>query len=298
MGLAHARAAARPGSAARRLCYAGGMRTYSWIHLGLALAAGLACELKITPEDTDTGENSTGAATDGATSTDAGSVSGTGSGGTQGSGGTATTTDGGTATATATSTTADPTATSSTSVGTSVGTSETSGSTTSNPDPVMPQPCVGEAVPIKASMIAYLESQIPPPPPPDTTTGGSSGTGGDPPSPQTVHVRLSDQALSCKDPEAILQCGPHWGVSITIPPEFQTPGLYHLTGPDVLGIGFETGADEGGGQCSFGAGTFSASFELIAIDDTEVSGRLCHVEGPIPFNFAALEGSFVAPRCP
>lgn len=274
------------------------MRTYSWIHLGLALAAGLACELKITPEDTDTGENSTGAATDGATSTDASSVSGTGSGGTQGSGGTATstTTDGGTATSTSTSTTA--TATSSTSVGTSVGTSETSGSTTSNPDPVTPQPCVGEAVPIKASMIAYLESQIPPPPPPDTTTGGSSGTGGDPPSPQTLHVRLSDQALSCKDPEAILQCGPHWGVSITIPPEFQTPGLYHLTGPDVLGIGFETGADEGGGQCSFGAGTFSASFELIAIDDTEVSGRLCHVEGPIPFNFAELEGSFVAPRCP
>ena len=294
MGLAHARAAARPGPAAGRPCYAEGMRTYSWIHLGLALAAGLACELKITPEDTDTGENSTGAATDGATSTDAGSVSGTGSGGTQGSGGTATstTTDGGTATSTSTSTTA--TATSST----SVGTSETSGSTTSNPDPVTPQPCVGEAVPIKASMIAYLESQIPPPPPPDTTTGGSSGTGGDPPSPQTVHVRLSDQALSCKDPEAILQCGPHWGVSITIPPEFQTPGLYHLTGPDVLGIGFETGADEGGGQCSFGAGTFSASFELIAIDDTEVSGRLCHVEGPIPFNFAALEGSFVAPRCP
>lgn len=269
------------------------MRTYPWIHLGLALAAGLACELKITPEDTDTGDGaSTGAATDGATGSDSG-TSAQSSGGTQTSGGTgpatSTSTDGGTSATSSTS--------AGTSVGTSVGTSE-SGGTTGEAPPVVPQPCVGEAAAIKASTIAYLESQIPPPPPPDTTTGGSSGTGGDPPSPATLHVRLSDQALACKDPEALLQCGPHWAVSITIPPEFQTPGLYHLTGPDVIGVGFETGVDEGGGQCSFGAGTFSASFELIAIDDQEVVGRLCHVEGPIPFNFAQLEGSFAAPRCP
>lgn len=270
------------------------MRTYSLLSLGLTLAVGLACELKISPEETDTSDDgsSTGAATD------AGGTEGVSSGtvGTSGQ-----TSGGSSATATTASTTVstttgemttggDPTATSSTSA-----TSMTSATSNTSGDPVVPTPCEGVPTPIQANTIAYLESQVPPVP---DTTGGSSGTGGDPPNPATLHVRLSSQSLTCKDPQAILQCGPEWAVSINIPPEFQTPGLYHLAGPDVIGIGMETGADEGNGECSFGGGSFFATLEIISVDEVEVTGRLCHVEGPLPSNFAALEGSFVAPRCP
>ncbi|MFY0540097.1 hypothetical protein [Nannocystis pusilla] len=68
-------------------------------------------------------------------------------------------------------------------------------------------------------------------PDPDPT-GESSGTsGGEPPDPNTLHVRLSNQVATCADPNAGIECGNNWQVSIRIPVAYQTPGLYHLLGP-------------------------------------------------------------------
>lgn len=271
------------------------MRPY--LLLSISLLVGVtACEFKITPGDTDD-EASTGAATTGE-SDSAGTTTGA-SGQTSNSGSSVGTVTDPTATATATSTTDATTdattSTTSASSATTVSTEATTVSTTDPVDPIDPTPCEGEAKPIPGEAIAFLLSQAPPEP---DTTGGGTATGGDPPDPNTLQIRLSSQAFTCADPDANLECGTNWAVSITIPPEFQTPGLYHLSGPNVLGIGTETGADEGGGQCSFGGGSFWATFELIDIDAEKVTGRLCHVDAVIPFNAAELEGVFEAPRCP
>jgi hypothetical protein len=141
--------------------------------------------------------------------------------------------------------------------------------------------------------MAYTKAQIPP----DMTSGsGSSGSsGGSEPDPSTLYIRLSSQAFVCKDPTANLDCGPEWAVTIIIPPEYQTPGIHDLAFGDVFGVFTETGPDEGGNECFFGGGSFSATFELIAIDDTTVEGRLCDVDAPFDAN---VEGWFVADRCP
>lgn len=265
--------------------------------LNVTLLLGVAaCDFKVSPGDTDTSEDSTGAGE----SDSAGTTSGGGSDATgQSTNGTSvgTTTEGttgvGTATATATSTDATTGMTSGT---TSAG--STSATTDGPlPDPIDPTPCEGEAKVIPGQAIAYLEAQVPPPP---DTTGGSSGTsgGGEPVDPGTLHVRLSSQSLTCEDPAAALQCGENWAVSFALAPEFQTPGLYHLSGPNVFGVGTETGPDEGGGECSWGGGSFWATLEIIAVDDEAVTGRLCHIDAALPANAAELAGKFVAPRCP
>lgn len=261
------------------------------------MVGALACELKAGDSDSNTAgisdSSSDGSSSEGGTegvsstsgdpATTGGPVSSTG-----GSASSTTTADPGT-------TTADP-GTSSTSVGTSVGTSMSSVTTDPTGDPVEPKPCEGPAAELKVESLSYLYSQIPPMP--DPTGGSSSTTGGEPTDPDTVYVRLSNQAASCDDPSPGIECGPNWQVTIAIPPAFQTPGLYHLTGPEVIGSAFETGKDDGNGDCSFGGGSFIASFELIAIDDKSVQGRLCHVEDFFFDNKVDLEGAFTAPRCP
>ena len=54
--------------------------------------------------------------------------------------------------------------------------------------------------------------------------------------PGTIFVSLSNQPLVCADPTAILQCGGRWEVTLVIPPEFQSPGIYNLLGQDVRGV--------------------------------------------------------------
>lgn len=267
------------------------MRPYLLINIGLLVGL-TACELKITPGDTDD-DASTGAATTGEPDS-AGTTTGA-SGPTSNSGSSVGTVTDPTATATATSTTDATTDATTSTTSASSATTVSTEATTDPVDPIDPTPCEGEAKPIPGEAIAFLLSQAPPEP---DTSGGGTATGGDPPDPNTLQIRLSSQAFGCADPDANLECGTNWAVSITIPPEFQTPGLYHLSGPNVLGIGTETGADEGGGQCSFGGGSFWATFELIDIDAEKVTGRLCHVDAVIPFNAAELEGVFEAPRCP
>jgi len=260
--------------------------------LPLLVFGALACELKVVPGDSESdGSGTDGSSSDGGTEGMSSSISSSGSATTVM---TVTTT---TTTTTTGSTTVTTEMTSSTTSATSVGTSvtgSTSNSTDEPPPPPPPVACEGPATPIVAKSMAYTQAQVPPDPNP---TSGST-TGGGRPHPDTIHVRLSSQANTCDDPSKVISCGPNWEVSIMIPPEFQTPGLYHLLGPDIFGLAFETGADQGGGDCSFGGGSFSATFELIAIDDQQVVGRLCHVENLFTDNQVDLEGSFTAPRCP
>lgn len=211
---------------------------------------------------------------------------------------TASTSGGGSDTATTASTTAsttgvvtsgDPTATA---TATSTVTSDSD-----EPPPVDPPvPCAGPAVPLTGvEAQAFLKSQIPPDPNPSGTSGSS---GGGEPDPATLYVRLSDQKATCSDPQGTLECGGHWSVLIGIPPEFQAPGLFNLLGQDVSAGASESGPDEGNNECAFGGGTFAATFEIVAIDDTSIEGRLCNVDDFFTFTDPQLEGSFVAPRCP
>jgi hypothetical protein len=173
------------------------------------------------------------------------------------------------------------------------GTGDTGGE---EPPPVIP--CDGEAVPLAdiTTIMAYSKDQVPPMPPPDTTSTGTSTTGGGELDPGTIIVTLTDQPLVCADPEALLQCGGHWQVTIVIPPEFQSPGTYNLLGQDVHGFATETG-DGGGQDCSVGGGSFDATFQIFSVDDNTVEGRLCHVDAFFSVPTPSLEGSFSAPRC-
>jgi hypothetical protein len=282
------------------------MRSYSFSCLGLAVALTLACDSK--GNDSDTSDINTGSGTEGDGTEGASSSDGSATGDPQTSVSSGGTTTGADPTATAT----DPTATATSSEPNPTGQEPGTSTSTTGPDPSgtasngpssdvttdepppEPTPCEGEAVELDVAKLAYTYAQLPPAPDP---TGGSSGTtGGDPVDPDTVYVRLANQAATCSDPSPGLDCGPNWEVSIRLPPAFQTPGLYHLAGADVTGIAMETGAGQGG-DCSFGGGTFSATFQLISIDENEVVGRLCHVENFFFENTVDLEGSFTAPRC-
>ncbi len=255
--------------------------------LTLALAGGVACGPKLDNEEG--GESSSGGTTTGeAPTSSASDPSSPGS-----SDPTSPASGPGTATSTTSTTGDDPgtaasTVTSATTVNTDTG----------EPPPVDPPvPCAGEAVPLTdVETLAYLKSQIPPDPNPSGTSGSSGSSGGGEPDPATLYVRLSDQKATCTDPSATLACGPHWEVTIAIPPEFQAPGLFNLLGQDVQGSGSETGPDDGNNMCSFGGGSFPATFEILAIDDATVTGRLCDVKSLFSVD-VALEGSFVAPRC-
>jgi len=248
-----------------------------------------ACGPKDQEEDTgdDAGTTTTGEVTTSGDDSDPTAPTGVSVTGTSGATASTSATGG---TTVSTTTGGDPTATS-----TSTTTPDTGD--TDPPDPVDPPvPCEGVATPLAGitTTIGYLKSQIPPRPDP---TGGSTGTstGGGELEPGTLFVKLSDQAFTCADPNASIDCGPHWEVTIVIPPEFQTPGIHNLLGQDVRGSASESSGGEG---CSFGGGSFSATFEILAIDDETVSGRLCNVDDLFSFNDPQLEGSFTATRCP
>ncbi|MDC0720775.1 hypothetical protein [Nannocystis bainbridge] len=275
------------------------MRSYSFSCLSLVAALALGCDSK--PSDSDTASvdsSSSGSASDG---TDGDSSTG---GATEGD--PLTTSGGSSASSPGTSATTWPNPDSDTDPGTSGATtgadptgmtsaSSTVTSATSGDVPPEPTPCEGEAIEIDAAALAYTDAQVPPDPDP---TGGSSGTsGGEPSDPNTLHVRLSNQVATCADPNAGVECGNNWQVSIRIPVAYQTPGLYHLLGPDVTGHAMEAGEVDGPDLCPFGGGSFSATFELISIDDKEVVGRLCHVDSPFFDTKPQLEGTFTAPRC-
>lgn len=277
------------------------MRSYSFTCLSLVFAVALACDSKGDGSGSDTSNIDSSTTDEGGTE----GVSSTGGG--SGDEPATTTANPGTATSpsttepdTATSTSGyDPTATATSTTGPDPSGTTSHGSVTHDtdePPPVEPTPCEGEAVELDVASLAYTYGQIPPQP--DPTGDGSSGTtGGEPIDPDTLYVRLSNQVATCADPSAGIECGNQWEVTIRIPTAFQTPGLYHLAGPAVTGTAMETGAEEEPDVCAFGGGTFSASFELISVDDKAVVGRLCHIEWPFFDNKVDLAGSFTASRC-
>jgi hypothetical protein len=154
-----------------------------------------------------------------------------------------------------------------------------------------PEPCEGEAVPLAAEVLSYVESQI---------DAGPDGTTGDDDDPNLLYVRFSDQTFTCADPHDRLACGHHWELSLRIPSAFQTPGLYSLQFADVQphAFGLETGADFGSDECDGGGGMAMGTLQVIAIDEDKVVGRLCHVHWWGLDNEFDLDGSFIAPRCP
>ncbi len=266
----------------------------------LSLSSLMACG----PKDAfdDAGDESGGASTttgDEATTSGASDPTTPGTA-TAATGGTATT-----ATGTATATTASTSATSgeepstTTGPGTTVGTSAsdvtTDGTSETGDEPAPVIPCEGEGTPLELfpTTMAYLQSQVPPAPNPSGTSGTTDGGELDP---GTLMVKLSNQTFTCADPEATLPCGKLWEVTIVIPPEFQSPGVFNLVGNDVRGVAIETGAGQGE-DCSFGGGSFDATFQILAIDDKTVQGRLCNVAHSFFESDPDLEGTFTAARC-
>lgn len=268
----------------------------------------LACTPKDEADDGDTGasgEETNGGSTtsgDGATSGDSDpTMPGTASNSSVSSGGTDSTTSPGTS---ASDTEASDEATSAGTVpGTSVATSDDPSDTatdtaTDTADPPPPVPCDGDPQPIVAETImAYTQAQVPPEPDPTSQSGTTVGTDNDPNPPDTLYIKFSDQQYSCADPNALLECGPHWEFTIVVPPEFQFPGLYNLAGNGPFATLSETGKPEGN-ECSFGGGGgFGGTFELINITAETVEGRLCGVEAFFTESDPDLNGNFVAERC-
>lgn len=277
-----------------------------------ALLLILAC----TPKDeAEGGDASTGAeaGTDGnsTTSGDAPTTSDSDpSNPSQISGGTAD--DGGTATTPGTTPTSDTEASDEvTSVGTSVGTtvdpSDTATDTatdTDTEDPVDPPPvmCEGAPKPIEATTImAYNYSQVPDPDPSvGSVSVSTSGTGGDPIPPETMFIKFSDLQFTCEDPNANVPCGAHWEFTVSVPPEFQFPGVYNLAGSGPYSSFWETAKADGNDpdDCGGGGGGgFGGTFEIINITDTTVEGRLCGIDDVFSYSNVELNGSFVAARC-
>ncbi|MDC0671018.1 hypothetical protein [Nannocystis radixulma] len=167
---------------------------------------------------------------------------------------------------------------------------EPTGGTT---EPVIePTPCEGEATPIDAAAIAFLVAPDVPPCDGNTGTGCWEGPPAD-----SLWVRLSSMPHVCGEAHEHPPCG-NWALGFPIAPEFQVPGIYHLSGPEIVGQAIEVDAEPVDGQCETRWETFNATLEIISVDDTGITGRLCHVDSPLYADDGLdLEGSFFAPRC-
>lgn len=124
-------------------------------------------------------------------------------------------------------------------------------------------------------------------------SGGDDGTttGGDPFGPDALLVTATLGLDTCEDPYGELPCGERWSVSFNLPPDLQVVGA---TGrlEDINGFLFSTGPLRPEGDCSGGGGSLVGTFEITAIDDIHVVGRLGELE-LAPFT----ELDFDAPRC-
>jgi hypothetical protein len=123
--------------------------------------------------------------------------------------------------------------------------------------------------------------------------GGSSGGGlGDPFDDDALVITATIGADTCEEPYGGLSCGEQWKVSFNLPPELQVVGAAGSL-EDVNGFLFESGPLDNDGECFGGGGSLLGQFEITAIDDTRVSGRLFELE-VAPFG---TELDFDAPRC-
>ncbi len=153
--------------------------------------------------------------------------------------------------------------------------------------------CPG-GVPLTAAQLAYTESDVPAGQDPTVGIDGLT-TGPGELEPGTLILLLSDQALTCADPQAELDC-PNLAVSLLLLPDKQTPGIYQLDEDSLRGYDIDsyTYDDTDGPECSQSASTLEGELEITAIDGASVTGRACvRTTGGGPW----MGGSFTAQRC-
>jgi len=125
-----------------------------------------------------------------------------------------------------------------------------------------------------------------------SSTSSSSGGGGGT-DPDTLFLIFGSGAKLCTDPYA-MPCG-EWGVSIGIPPAYQKPGTYSLGPGTLLSSAHTRGPDEGGGNCSFGGGSFfDGTIEIESIDANQVVFNLAGTSTLL----VTADGHYAATRCP
>lgn len=132
-------------------------------------------------------------------------------------------------------------------------------------------------------------------PPPSSGSGtGSSGGGGVPIDPETLYVTFGSARSTCEEPFAATACG-EWKVAFNLPPSLQVPGVLSLDDPRLNAYSSAAGEDRGGGDCSWGGGSFwQGTVEIVSIDETKLEIRLADTQ---TFDFDA-NGTHTVLRCP
>lgn len=126
------------------------------------------------------------------------------------------------------------------------------------------------------------------------TSVGSGGESGDLDAldaPDTLEIQSGNFPQSCADPYGGLPTCGGWSVGFRLPLAEQFVGATGALSDHRGGV-VET--SPGSGDCGFGGGSLIGNFEITAIDDTSVAGRLTDLE----LFSAGTEIEFVAPRCP
>jgi hypothetical protein len=148
------------------------------------------------------------------------------------------------------------------------------------------------------SQLAYRHADLP------SSGGGDDGGGsggssttvtdGDGPDPDTLVVRLGTEPLACG--ESPTYACDTWRVTISIPPQYQEPGVYDIDDTEIT-VGYSMQGPPHGNDpddCSFGGGGgFGGTLEIFAIDDDTVHGAFCSTD---LFDVDA-DGVFTATRC-
>ncbi|MBX7078038.1 MAG: hypothetical protein K1X88_02555 [Nannocystaceae bacterium] len=124
-----------------------------------------------------------------------------------------------------------------------------------------------------------------------SSVGGDSTAGDTNDDPDTLQLLSGNYPLQCDDPYGAMPGCDAWQLGFRLPPELQVVGA---TGSVFDHYGGYSEAGEGVEGCSFGGGSLAGSFEITAIDDDHVAGRLTDLVGPT----GLLTLEFDAPRCP
>ncbi len=131
----------------------------------------------------------------------------------------------------------------------------------------------------------------------DTGANTSIGSGGESgeldalDAPDTLEIQSGNFPQSCADPYGGLPTCGGWSVGFRLPLAEQFVGA---TGSLADHRGGFVETSPGSSDCSFGGGSLIGNFEITAIDDTIVSGRLTDLE----LFSGGAEVEFDAPRCP
>lgn len=145
-----------------------------------------------------------------------------------------------------------------------------------------------------SAQIAYTEADVPAGQDPTVGLDGFT-TGPSELEPGTLILLFSNQAVTCADPQAELDC-PRDSVSLLLPPELQTPGIYTLNDDERHGFSIRAHEqnDTDGLECGYGASTLVGDFEITSIDSESVRGWFCvRTTG----GSAPMGGEFTATRC-